>query len=408
MSNDANGPQAADEAVRLNKEGGELFKAGQYEAAATRYEAAIIVDTSKSPLYFSNLAAVYLKLEKFAHAESAANTSLVRDPKAIKSRYRRAVARKQMGRLAESLIDLVNLLAISPGNAEAAAAFRETSILYGAADESNDIPLEGLAIAAAPHAFGSPTALQNRTHVTKPSPNDYHMSRVVQESIGNIGLSQTRSCATCKISKGRGEMKICRKCKRSMYCSTTCQRSDWPIHRDSCSLPEDNHLTFRLGREISSHIHFRTLLMAYGVRALGLAGSSRPTTLPARLLLVLVDMVPIAPDAVRKRLRVKHIIPVPLAVLPPDVVRDYMKVNESGPCVGVCVGTTGVYGAGDTRHCVTACPVPLPFLREDFSMALRSHSLSEDRRISLDLDLLYANIEDELSLDADNHYGMQG
>ncbi|KAJ7659601.1 hypothetical protein DFH06DRAFT_400765 [Mycena polygramma] len=211
MSNEANGPQAADEAVRLNKEGGELFKTGQYEAAATRYQAAIIADTSKSPLYFSNLAAVYLKLGRFAQAESAAHTSLVRDPKSIKSRHRRALARKELGRLAESLIDLVSLLTISPGNAEAAAAFQDISILYGAADEFSYISLEGLAIAAAPHAFGSPTALQNQTHDTNPSPSDYQMSQAIQNSGSNRILKQTRSCTTCKISKERGQMKICRK-----------------------------------------------------------------------------------------------------------------------------------------------------------------------------------------------------
>lgn len=39
-------------------------------------------------------------------------------------------------------------------------------------------------------------------------------------------------CATCKIQT---QLKSCQKCRSICYCSSTCQRSDWPRHKLECA-----------------------------------------------------------------------------------------------------------------------------------------------------------------------------
>lgn len=67
---------------------------------------------------------------------------------------------------------------------------------------------------------------------------------------------------------------------------------------------------------------------------------------------------------------------------------------RDAPLVSVCIGTMGVYPDGEeTRYRALALPVHVPpdFLRADFAgMKLPSHLFGEDRRVMMDLDLLYA------------------
>ncbi|KAJ7670044.1 hypothetical protein DFH06DRAFT_1321067 [Mycena polygramma] len=77
--------------------------------------------------------------------------------------------------------------------------------------------------------------------------------------------------------------------------------------------------------------------------------------------------------------------------------------------LSVCIGTASVYGDGmETRYRTLTVAVSPAVLSLDFTMALWSQSFGEYRRLTMDLDLLYANIEDELNMDVDNHYGLRG
>ncbi|KAF2119637.1 hypothetical protein BDV96DRAFT_486694 [Lophiotrema nucula] len=46
----------------------------------------------------------------------------------------------------------------------------------------------------------------------------------------------TRSCATCsKAGSEAPNLKICAKCKSTLYCSRECQKADWKSHKKVCS-----------------------------------------------------------------------------------------------------------------------------------------------------------------------------
>lgn len=148
----------------------------------------------------------FLFFARFSLAESAAHTSLVRDPRSVKARYRRAIARKERGRLAESLVDLASLLTISPANTEATAALKEISALFGATGNPR-ISLEDVIAADFPPAFGSPSTLKIATNQSKPASGDYRIT-LNSDPVAPVLFG---CCTTCKITKDRNEIKTCRK-----------------------------------------------------------------------------------------------------------------------------------------------------------------------------------------------------
>ncbi|KAJ7112720.1 hypothetical protein C8R44DRAFT_741792 [Mycena epipterygia] len=420
------------DAVRFNQEAGELFKLGQYDEAAKRYQAAIIADTSNSPVYFSNLSAVYMKVAKsvnapyeewllslfrqIALAETAAQTALIRDPRSIKARYRRALARNELGRLAEALVDLASLLTTSPTNEEGLAAFQEISASY-AAGENPRISLQEIVDADFPSAFGSHSLLKTGS-IDSPSIPSQQLP--VNGDVGKeLAPMQFSTCRTCKTTKSRKDIKTCQKCKRATYCNAACQKADWfvvkPSHKTTCNRQLDINLTMRLIRELTDDPYIRTHLSFYAARALGLLDATDPSAPASRLLLVMVDTIPVAtPDTDRQRLRIKHLLAPPLAVLPPEIVKSHTEtmfgnrmLYRGTPLVGVCIATSSVKDR-ERRYRVIALPVPPEWLHPGFSIRLSSHSFGDERAVTMDLDSLYAGIEDELRLDVDNHYKLQG
>ncbi|KAJ7117270.1 hypothetical protein C8R43DRAFT_1137783 [Mycena crocata] len=347
---------ADSDAARFNKQGGELFKAGQYMAAAAFYASAIKADTTNSSVYCSNLSAAYLKIGNFTQAERAARVALLRDPKSTKARYRRAMARKGRNRLAEALVDLSSLLSTAPENSAAKSAFASILVLYEASGESRISP-DDVIKADFPCAFGPVSTLELDLGDPK--------FDVTQSTLDDDGTPETETC----------------------------------------------------GLHLPKHDYFRTHLGLYGVRALGLQHPSNQLAPPTRILLVVTDMVPVtAARRARKRLRVKNILAAPLAVLPAEIVSTHTetfavlrKAYPDTPLLTVCVVTTGVYGeAENTRYNISPFCVPSSYLRPNATIALHSQSLGVERVASLNLDALHANIEEELKHDRDNYYKLQG
>ncbi|CAK5281064.1 unnamed protein product [Mycena citricolor] len=114
-----NAEAQAEEGERLKNLGNDLFRQGKYAEAAKMYNEAIEVNGTQT-LYMSNLAATYLKLEDFDMAERAASTALLSDPKMVKARFRRAMARKGASKLLAAKIDLDTVLELQPSCFEAA------------------------------------------------------------------------------------------------------------------------------------------------------------------------------------------------------------------------------------------------------------------------------------------------
>ncbi|KAL0961185.1 hypothetical protein HGRIS_006156 [Hohenbuehelia grisea] len=105
-------------ADKLKDEGNVHFRNGRYEKSIECYRAAANA-YGKHPVYMSNIAAAFLKLEEFAKAEDAAEIALQYDPKNTKARFRRALARKGLRVYKAALTDLKTVLTHSPTCEEA-------------------------------------------------------------------------------------------------------------------------------------------------------------------------------------------------------------------------------------------------------------------------------------------------
>ncbi|KAJ7184527.1 hypothetical protein C8R46DRAFT_1185926 [Mycena filopes] len=98
--------------------GNDFFRQGRYQEAAYSYNRAVEVNGTQ-PVYMSNLAATYLKLEDYELAEKAAGMALLHDPRMKKARFRRGVARKESNKFRAAIADFETILRDDPTCAEA-------------------------------------------------------------------------------------------------------------------------------------------------------------------------------------------------------------------------------------------------------------------------------------------------
>ena len=100
-----------------------------------------------------NMALCYLKLQKFDDCESTCNSILESDPKSIKAMYRRGVAKRELGHVAEGAIDLKRSMLLSEHKDEVInAEFEKTLQLISDPVEMKKVDDSGLEeeVAAAP------------------------------------------------------------------------------------------------------------------------------------------------------------------------------------------------------------------------------------------------------------------
>ncbi|KAJ3832629.1 hypothetical protein F5878DRAFT_449778 [Lentinula raphanica] len=137
--------EAADE---VKEKGNDLFKVGNYDEAVKLYKQASKI-YKPLPAYMLNLAAAYIKLERWSEAEIAADDAILVDPTLLKAYFRRARARKCDGKYVGAIRDIKQCLKMSPNCAdfktELAATRRERDAKngfdgdkYEAEDEKNE------------------------------------------------------------------------------------------------------------------------------------------------------------------------------------------------------------------------------------------------------------------------------
>nr|XP_055045854.1 RNA polymerase II-associated protein 3 [Misgurnus anguillicaudatus] len=107
-----------DLALAEKEKGNELFKSGQYDAAIECYTRGMNADPY-NPVLPTNRAASFIRLKKFAVAESDCNLAIALDSKYMKAYARRGAARTALRNHQGALDDYEMVLKLDPGNFEA-------------------------------------------------------------------------------------------------------------------------------------------------------------------------------------------------------------------------------------------------------------------------------------------------
>ncbi|KAJ7662799.1 hypothetical protein DFH06DRAFT_1129016 [Mycena polygramma] len=387
---------------------GMLFHARMYEDAAVSYRAAIAAD-SESSIYHCNLAATYLKLERFEQAENAAVEALKRDRTSIKARFRRAMAVRSQGSLDVCILELYTVLVMDPGNAEVRSVFSETLRMYdkpgkstpnlNAISELDTVPLHGSADTAPQRSHDNVSTIPG--HLA-----DTPGKRAMRAAIRNLGPSSkpAKWCHSYRIFILLGADEIPR-----------------PEHKDMCSTLANQRVLLRLKDKVLYRSYIRKLLTWYGAVATGMLHTG-PMPCPA-VLLVNVALLPDA-QTQTQRITFQRIHAVPIALLPALVAQEFDFESASSladpelladpdclPVRIVIVPNFGevvprVFASMDATHVYTD---DLARAREPgFTFELYSHSFGGMRSLPVDLDVMFRALEDEIELDVDNYYGLRG
>ncbi|GAB5587364.1 hypothetical protein Unana1_02264 [Umbelopsis nana] len=95
--------------------GNKAFQEHRYDQAIAHYTKAIEYD-KQNAVYYTNRAMAYLKVERFVEAERDSSSALLLQPKHVKALFRRGMARRQLGKLAEAKADLEESLSLASDN----------------------------------------------------------------------------------------------------------------------------------------------------------------------------------------------------------------------------------------------------------------------------------------------------
>ncbi|CAD6581164.1 MAG: hypothetical protein TREMPRED_002939 [Tremellales sp. Tagirdzhanova-0007] len=109
---------------KARADGNTSFRKGRWTEAIGHYTNATVYNPGE-PMGYSNRAAAYLKLEKYKDAEKDCTIALELAAGTIKALYRRALARKGLGRIQDATTDVREILRLESGNEVALAELEE-------------------------------------------------------------------------------------------------------------------------------------------------------------------------------------------------------------------------------------------------------------------------------------------
>ncbi|KAJ7878027.1 hypothetical protein B0H13DRAFT_2346820 [Mycena leptocephala] len=401
----------APDTAQLNEEAKTLFQTGRYEEAARIYEAAIAADTGKAAVYYSNLAAAYLKLQRFDLAQRAAHDALLRDCRSLKARYRRAMARRGLGLLPHCLVDLSGVLATHPTNTEARIAFNDTLRMHDSAGKPR-LSVAEIRRLDFPPAHGS-TLTAPADSCLRPSASSVKIPPPQKKKRGKV------PCNGCHEKQVYPEEAVyCQKCGTSPYCNEGCKRKDRHLHKLRCPVMAEHKVLLDLSETFSlQQPYFKTVFEKYVARALG------PAAPPCAMLLIThLGVVPHSGGTHGQRLSVEQINIVPLHIITADTANSYMfllgvanmmqKAATAtivpimfNPAFEVDLGPNEPPDSFSATQMLTVTPedsTDIESMVEVYSVAFGA-----TRELRLDLDVLYRAIEDEIELDVNNYYGLR-
>ncbi|CAL5380470.1 unnamed protein product [Camellia sinensis] len=128
LSGDFMKEESSPDATSEKELGNEYFKQKKFKEAVDCYSRSIAL--SPTAVAYANRAMAYLKMRRFQEAEDDCMEALNLDDRYIKAYSRRSTARKELGKLKESIEDAEFALRLEPHNQEIKKQYAETKSLY--------------------------------------------------------------------------------------------------------------------------------------------------------------------------------------------------------------------------------------------------------------------------------------
>ncbi|CAL8166207.1 unnamed protein product [Prunus armeniaca] len=128
MSSSFTSEDSLPDAASEKELGNEYFKQKKFKEAIDCYSRSIAL--SPSAVAYANRAMAYIKIKSFREAEDDCTEALNLDDRYIKAYSRRATARKELGKLKESIEDAEFALRLEPQNQEIKKQYTEAKSLY--------------------------------------------------------------------------------------------------------------------------------------------------------------------------------------------------------------------------------------------------------------------------------------
>lgn len=149
---------------------------------------------------------------RYPAAQAAADKALRFEPRALKARYRRAIARKNMNLIPEALVDISSLLTTDPSNAEGKVEFQKLVDIHNKTGRRALSP-EDILESDSPHAHGSLSNPQRE------NANDLHQMSLPFFRFGTPPSAPTSkdigsvhgACHACRKPMHRKDLKTCKK-----------------------------------------------------------------------------------------------------------------------------------------------------------------------------------------------------
>ncbi|XP_050382119.1 uncharacterized protein LOC126799047 isoform X2 [Argentina anserina] len=128
VSSSFNSDDALPDAASEKDLGNEYFKQKKFKEAIDCYSRSIAL--SPTSVAYANRAMSYIKIKRFQEADNDCTEALNLDDRYIKAYSRRATARKELGKLKESVEDAEFALRLEPHNQEIKKQYAEAKSLY--------------------------------------------------------------------------------------------------------------------------------------------------------------------------------------------------------------------------------------------------------------------------------------
>jgi len=214
---------------KLKAEGNKHVKAGKFQDAIEKYNAAIALHPFVAA-YHANLSHCHFKLKRYKDMEDAARCCIEVDDLFIKGYYRLAMALKLQKKYEEALqvLDSKVMVKLEPEQKNT-AAYQE--LLHLRHEIQSQVEGNRCSSCRTPRANKMCKGCEEAFYCSKKCQcAHWPTHKLLCRSSGEAHIN----CTFCKVKMRMSDAVRCRNCNHELYCSKECENNDYATHKSNC------------------------------------------------------------------------------------------------------------------------------------------------------------------------------